>query len=137
MACEEHESAQWMYCQKCDTFVCDACHKNERLDHYHYLFFEKPDSVDVPVEKEEAVISSAEKIKSIEEKADEIIRRQMEERLKQEGQERLKEEEQEKLKQQEQEKLQQEEKERLKQKALAAINRNKELADSEEKGEGT
>ena len=118
MACEEHENAQRMYCQKCDTFVCDECHKNERMDHYHYLSFKKPNSVDVPVEKEEAVISSAEKIKSIEERAEEIIRRQMEERPKQEKPE--------KIRQQEQEKLRKEEQEMLRQKALAAVNRNKE-----------
>jgi hypothetical protein len=31
-----------MYCQKCDTHVCDRCHKIDHPDHYHYLVLDKP-----------------------------------------------------------------------------------------------
>lgn len=42
MTCKEHKSAQRMYCQKCDTHVCDMCHKIDNPDHYHYLFLARP-----------------------------------------------------------------------------------------------
>ena len=73
MTCEEHESAPWMYCQKCDTFVCDMCHKIDNPSHYHYLFLGKPTPADVPVEKEKVMLSSSETINSIEEKKEEKI----------------------------------------------------------------
>jgi hypothetical protein len=115
MTCEEHESAPRMYCQKCDAYVCDSCHKRDYLDHYHYLFLEKLSPIEEPVEK--AATSSHEENLSIEDKVEQIIQRQNQESIQQEEPE---------IKQ-EGDTHQQQEQERLRQKALAAINRSKEL----------
>jgi hypothetical protein len=110
MVCEEHESAPQMYCKKCDTHVCDMCHKIDHPGHYHYLFLERPVSPDASMEEEKVTaLSSAEKIKAIKEKAEQIIRQQIQERP------------------------QQEEQEIIRQKAMAAINKKKELDDAEKK----
>jgi hypothetical protein len=167
MACEEHKSAPQMYCKKCDAYVCDICHKIDNPDHYHYLFFEKeitkliedkalnlffekPDSIDIPEEKEKVTPSSKETTKLIEDKALKIVRQQKQERRKLEEQERRKLEEQKrrkleeqkrrKLEEQERRKLEEqkrrkleeqkrrnlEEQKRLKQQALAKIKKNRE-----------
>jgi hypothetical protein len=80
MTCEEHGSAPWMYCQKCDTFVCDRCHAREKPSHYHHLFLSKPEaSQDTHTENEEkALHSSLEKIKSIEEEKERKIKQAIE-----------------------------------------------------------
>ncbi len=74
MPCNEHELSATMYCQKCDTFVCDTCHMIDNSDHYHYLFLERPRASDVQVTEEKVMPSSSEIIKSIEEKNEEKIR---------------------------------------------------------------
>lgn len=109
MVCGEHESAPQMYCKKCDTHVCDMCHKIDHPGHYHYLFLDKPVSPDASMEEEKAALSSAEKIKAIKEKAEQVIRQQIQERPLQQKQETLR------------------------QKAIAAINKKKELDDAEKK----
>ena len=109
MVCEEHELAPQMYCKKCDTHVCDMCHKTDHPGHYHYLFLDKPVSPDASLEEEKVALSSAEKIKAIQEKAEQIIRQQIQERP------------------------QQQEQEILRQKAIAAINKKKKLDDAEKK----
>jgi len=65
-----------MYCQKCDTFVCDRCHARQKPGHYHYLFISKPEaSNDIHTEIEEKApdSTSPEKIKSIEEEKERKI----------------------------------------------------------------
>lgn len=74
MTCEEHGSTPWMYCQKCDTFVCDRCHAREKPSHYHYLFLKKPAaSEDLHTEKEKVASSLSEKVKIIEEQKEKKI----------------------------------------------------------------
>ena len=115
MACEEHKTSLQAFCQKCNAYVCDLCHKRDRLDHYHYLVLEKPSSMDESTG--EAVSSMSEEKLSVIDKAEQIIQRQQQDSAQLEP----------KISQEEMERQKQEEQERLRQKALAAINRSKEL----------
>ena len=115
MVCEEHKTSLQSFCKKCNAYVCDSCHKRDRLDHYHYLILKEPSPM---VESTvEAVSSMPEEKLSVIDKTEQIIQMQ------QQSSSQLEPE----ISQEEMEKQKKEEQERLRQKAIAAINRNKEL----------